>query len=59
VNMGTCLVKMERYEEARDLYQKSLEINQKCLGEDYTSTANSKWGLADVLNCLGEPQRAL
>ena len=27
VNLGTYLVKMARYEEARDLYQKSLEIN--------------------------------
>ncbi len=39
---------MERYEEARDVYVKSLEINKQCLGEDHTATANSKWGLADV-----------
>ena len=55
VNMGTCLVKMARYEDARDVYQKSLNINQKCLGEDHTSTANSKMGAS---RCTQQPWRA-
>jgi tetratricopeptide (TPR) repeat protein len=48
VNMETCLNSMGRYEEAWDVYVKSLEINKQCLGEDHAATANSKWGLADV-----------
>ena len=33
--------------------------NQPCFGEDLTSTANSKWGLANVLSNLGEHEKAL
>ena len=50
---------MGRYEEARDFYQKCLEINQQCLGDQHMSTANAKSGLALVFGKLGEFEKEL
>jgi tetratricopeptide (TPR) repeat protein len=56
--VGTVYLQDEKYQEAREAYQRALDIKEKALGKNHENVSYSVSGLAGSLLGLGEAAKA-